>query len=84
MGVIVNVVIMYVLLNFGDIILGLLLVYGGYLIYGMWINFFGKFYYVIVYEVFKEDYLVDMDVVVEVVCIYWFKMIIVGWLVYLC
>lgn len=35
----------------GDIVLGLDLVYGGYLMYGMKLNFFGKFYKFVSYGV---------------------------------
>lgn len=68
---------------FGEWLLGLDLVNGGYLIYGMWLNFFGKFYENGFYGVDLVIYLIDMDVVWVIVFEFCLKVIIVGWLVYL-
>lgn len=40
-----------VLFNLGDIVLGMSFVYGGYLIYGLLVNFLGKYYNVIFYGI---------------------------------
>lgn len=44
-------VVYLVVLEMGDIVLGMNLSYGGYLIYGVIVNFSGKFYYFVEYGV---------------------------------
>jgi len=77
-------VVYYVLLQLGDMIFGLVFLYGGYLMYGMKINVFGWLYDIVLYEVLLDDYWIDMDEVECIVCECWFKFVFVGWLVYLC
>src|SRR3954454_4520840 len=55
-----NAATMFALLQPGDTILGLSLAHGGHLTHGMRINFSGRLYTVVPYEVSKEDMLIDM------------------------
>ena len=55
-----NAAAMAALLQPGDTILGLYLAHGGHLTHGMRINFSGRLYKVVPYEVSKEDMLIDM------------------------
>ncbi|BAK35089.1 serine hydroxymethyltransferase [Microlunatus phosphovorus NM-1] len=73
---------MFALLQPGDTILGLSLAHGGHLTHGMRINFSGKLYRVVPYEVSKEDFLVDMAEVERLALEHRPKLIIAGWSAY--
>ena len=73
---------MFALLQPGDTILGLSLAHGGHLTHGMRINFSGKLYQVVPYEVSKEDFLVDMAEVERLALEHRPKLIIAGWSAY--
>lgn len=66
----------------GDTILGLSLAHGGHLTHGMRINFSGLLYNVAAYEVSKEDYRIDMDVVASMAREHQPKVIVAGWSAY--
>jgi glycine hydroxymethyltransferase len=77
-----NAAAMFALLRPGDTILGLSLAHGGHLTHGMRINFSGKLYNVVPYEVSKEDMLVDMAEVERLALAHRPKLIIAGWSAY--
>lgn len=72
-----------VLLNVGDIVLGMSLLEGGYFIYGVYVNFLGKMYNVVQYGLNEEIGEIDYDQVEVLVFEYKLKMIIGGFFVYL-
>lgn len=76
-------VVYLVVLEMGDIVLGMNLSYGGYLIYGVFVNFSGKFYNFVEYGVDKDIEWINYDEVCKLVLEYKFKFIVVGVLVYL-
>lgn len=76
-------VVYFVVLNLGDIIFGMNFLYGGYLIYGSFVNFFGKFYNIVLYGVDFEIEIINYDEVLRFVKEYRLKFILVGVLVYL-
>ena len=55
-----NAAAMFALLDPGDTILGLDLAHGGHLTHGMRLNFSGKLYNVVPYQVSREDFRIDM------------------------
>ena len=73
---------MFALLQPGDTILGLSLAHGGHLTHGMRINFSGRLYNVVPYEVSKEDMLIDMAEVERQAVAHRPKLIIAGWSAY--
>ncbi|HEU5485006.1 MAG TPA: serine hydroxymethyltransferase [Microlunatus sp.] len=77
-----NAAAMFALLQPGDTILGLSLAHGGHLTHGMRINFSGRLYRVVPYEVNSEDLLVDMAEVERLAREHRPKMIIAGWSAY--
>jgi glycine hydroxymethyltransferase len=77
-----NAATMSALLQPGDTILGLSLAHGGHLTHGMRINFSGRLYNVIPYEVSKEDMLIDMAEVERLALQHRPKLIIAGWSAY--
>src|SRR6478752_4445508 len=77
-----NAAAMVALLQPGDTILGLSLAHGGHLTHGMRINFSGRLYQVIPYEVSKEDMLSDMAEVERLALEHRPKLIIAGWSAY--
>ena len=77
-----NAAAMFALLQPGDTILGLSLAHGGHLTHGMRINFSGRLYQVVPYEVSKEDHLVDMAEVERLALEHRPKVIIAGWSAY--
>jgi glycine hydroxymethyltransferase len=77
-----NAAAMVALLQPGDTILGLSLAHGGHLTHGMRINFSGRLYNVIPYEVSKEDLLIDMAEVERLALEHRPKLIIAGWSAY--
>jgi glycine hydroxymethyltransferase len=77
-----NAATMSALLQPGDTILGLSLAHGGHLTHGMRINFSGRLYHVIPYEVSKEDMLIDMTAVERLALEHRPKLIVAGWSAY--
>ena len=70
------------LLTPGDTIMGLELAHGGHLTHGMKINFSGRLYHVVAYQVDRETSLIDMDEVQRLAEEHRPKMIIAGWSAY--
>lgn len=66
----------------GDTILGLDLAHGGHLTHGMRINFSGRFYNAVTYQVKQDDYRVDMEAVEALAREVQPKVIIAGWSAY--
>jgi glycine hydroxymethyltransferase len=77
-----NAAAMFALLDPGDTILGLSLAHGGHLTHGMKINFSGRLYNVVPYEVSKEDMLIDMAEVERLARQHQPKLIVAGWSAY--
>ncbi len=77
-----NAAAMFALLNPGDTILGLDLAHGGHLTHGMRINFSGKLYNVVAYQVSPDDFRIDMAEVERLAVEHKPKLIIAGWSVY--
>jgi glycine hydroxymethyltransferase len=77
-----NAAAMFAVLNPGDTILGLDLAHGGHLTHGMRINFSGKLYNVVAYQVSPEDFRIDMAEVERLAVEHKPKLIIAGWSAY--
>lgn len=77
-----NAAVLHALLQPGDKIMGLSLAHGGHLTHGMKINFSGRLYDVIAYEVDPETMRIDMDKVRETALAERPKLIIAGWSAY--
>jgi glycine hydroxymethyltransferase len=77
-----NAAAMFALLQPGDTILGLDLAHGGHLTHGMRLNFSGKLYNVVPYQVDKETGLVDMAEVERLAVEHKPKLIVAGWSAY--
>jgi glycine hydroxymethyltransferase len=77
-----NAAAMFALLEPGDTIMGLDLAHGGHLTHGMRINFSGKLYDVVAYQVSKEDFRVDMAEVERLAVQHKPKLIVAGWSAY--
>src|SRR6478672_8073796 len=77
-----NTAVFFALLQPGDTILGLSLAHGGHLTHGMKINYSGKMFQVVPYQVRESDGLVDMDEVERLAREHRPKMIIAGWSAY--
>ncbi|AJT41669.1 serine hydroxymethyltransferase [Psychromicrobium lacuslunae] len=77
-----NASVMHALLTPGDTIMGLNLAHGGHLTHGMRINFSGKLYNVVPYQVREEDHLIDMAEVERLAQEHQPKMIVAGWSAY--
>ncbi|MFJ3956858.1 serine hydroxymethyltransferase [Arthrobacter sp. NPDC090010] len=77
-----NAAAMFALLDPGDTILGLSLAHGGHLTHGMKINFSGKLYAVVPYEVNRETHLIDMAEVERLALEHRPKLIVAGWSAY--
>ncbi len=77
-----NTAVFFALLQPGDTILGLSLAHGGHLTHGMKINYSGKMFEVVPYQVRESDGLVDMDEVERLAREHRPKMIIAGWSAY--
>lgn len=56
-----------VLIELGDIVLGMDLVVGGYLIYGVLVSFLGKIYYFVFYFVDFKMEMLDYDNILKIV-----------------
>jgi glycine hydroxymethyltransferase len=70
------------LLNPGDRIMGLALPHGGHLTHGMKINFSGKYFEIIPYEVSPEDHRIDMDEVERLAKEHRPNLLLAGWSAY--
>lgn len=77
-----NLAVMTSFLNHGDKMMGMSLAHGGHLTHGMKLNFSGKSYEIVAYEVEKDDYRVDMDKLREQALAERPKMIVAGWSAY--
>ncbi len=77
-----NASVMHALLTPGDTIMGLNLAHGGHLTHGMRINFSGKLYQVVPYQVRESDHLIDMAEVERLAQEHRPKMIVAGWSAY--
>lgn len=77
-----NAAVLHALVNPGDKIMGLSLAHGGHLTHGMKLNFSGRLYEVIAYEVDPETMLIDMDKVREQALAERPKVMIAGWSAY--
>src|SRR3954471_3303697 len=77
-----NTAVFFGLLSPGDTILGLSLAHGGHLTHGMKINYSGKMFDVVPYQVRPDDGLVDMDEVQRLAREHRPRMIIASWSAY--
>ena len=77
-----NTAVYMALLNPGDRIMGLALPHGGHLTHGMKINFSGKYFDIIPYEVSPEDHRIDMDEVERLAKEHRPNMLLAGWSAY--
>src|SRR4051812_43000591 len=77
-----NAAAMVALIEPGDTILGLDLAHGGHLTHGMRINFSGKLYRVVAYQVAQSDHRVDMEQVRRLAHEHRPRLIVAGWSAY--
>jgi len=77
-----NAAAMFALLDPGDTILGLDLAHGGHLTHGMRLNFSGKLYKVVAYQVSADDFRIDMAEVERLALEHRPKLIVAGWSAY--
>src|SRR3954451_13140813 len=77
-----NTAVFFALLSPGDTVLGLSLAHGGHLTHGMKLNYSGKMFEVVPYQVRPDDGLVDMDEVERLARAHRPRMIIAGWSAY--
>jgi glycine hydroxymethyltransferase len=77
-----NASVMHALIKPGDTIMGLNLAHGGHLTHGMRINFSGRLYNVIPYQVREEDHRVDMAEVERLALEHKPALIVAGWSAY--
>src|SRR5438132_1654841 len=77
-----NASVMHALIKPGDTIMGLNLAHGGHLTHGMRINFSGKLYNVIPYQVREEDHRIDMAEVERLALEHKPALIVAGWSAY--
>lgn len=77
-----NAAVYHALLNAGDTVMGLDLAHGGHLTHGMKINFSGKNYNAVSYQLDPETYRINMEQVHEKALETRPKMIIAGWSAY--
>ncbi|SQG64382.1 serine hydroxymethyltransferase [Corynebacterium renale] len=77
-----NAAVLHAAATAGDKIMGLSLAHGGHLTHGMKINFSGRLYEVVAYEVDPETMRIDMDKVRELALKERPKVIIAGWSAY--
>jgi glycine hydroxymethyltransferase len=77
-----NAAAMFALLQPGDTILGLDLAHGGHLTHGMKINFSGKLYKVVPYQVSEAEMTIDMAQVEALALEHRPKLIVAGWSAY--
>jgi glycine hydroxymethyltransferase len=77
-----NTAVYMALLKPGERIMGLALPHGGHLTHGMKINFSGKYFEIIPYEVSPEDHRIDMDEVERLAKEHRPHMLLAGWSAY--
>ncbi|MHA7140186.1 serine hydroxymethyltransferase [Arthrobacter sp. Sr33] len=77
-----NAAVMHALIKPGDTIMGLNLAHGGHLTHSMRINFSGRLYNVVPYQVRTDDYRVDMDDVERLAREHKPQLIVAGWSAY--
>lgn len=77
-----NAAVLAALLQPGDTILGLDLAHGGHLTHGMRLNFSGRLYDAVAYQVSETDHLIDMEEVARLAREHRPKLIIAGWSAY--
>jgi glycine hydroxymethyltransferase len=77
-----NTAVYMALLNPGERIMGLALPHGGHLTHGMKINFSGKYFEIVPYEVSPEDHRIDMDEVERLAKEHRPNMLLAGWSAY--
>ncbi|MBG6183654.1 glycine hydroxymethyltransferase [Arthrobacter sp. CAN_A214] len=77
-----NAAVMHALIKPGDTIMGLNLAHGGHLTHGMRINFSGRLYNVVPYQVRQDDHRVDMDDVERLAQEHKPQLIVAGWSAY--
>ncbi len=77
-----NASVMHALIKPGDTIMGLNLAHGGHLTHGMRINFSGKLYNVIPYQVREDDHRIDMAEVERLAQEHRPQLIVAGWSAY--
>jgi glycine hydroxymethyltransferase len=77
-----NIAVYMALLQPGDTIMGLALPHGGHLTHGMKLNFSGKYFAIVPYEVSPEDHRIDMDEVERLAKEHRPKMLLAGWSAY--
>ncbi|MBO0897081.1 serine hydroxymethyltransferase [Arthrobacter sp. zg-ZUI10] len=77
-----NASVMHALIRPGDTILGLSLAHGGHLTHGMKINFSGRLYNVVPYNVAEDTHQVDMAEVERLAREHQPKLIVAGWSAY--
>ncbi|MDR6509023.1 serine hydroxymethyltransferase [Arthrobacter oryzae] len=77
-----NASVMHALIKPGDTIMGLNLAHGGHLTHGMKINFSGRLYNVIPYQVREEDHRIDMAEVERLAQEHKPALIVAGWSAY--
>ncbi|EYT48420.1 serine hydroxymethyltransferase [Brachybacterium muris] len=81
-GATANAAVMHALARAGDKLMGLSLAHGGHLTHGMKINFSGRLYDIVAYEVDPTTGLIDMDKVRELALAERPKVIVAGWSAY--
>ncbi|TQJ58634.1 serine hydroxymethyltransferase [Arthrobacter sp. SLBN-83] len=77
-----NASVMHALIKPGDTIMGLNLAHGGHLTHGMRINFSGKLYNVVPYQVREDTYTIDMAEVERLAQEHKPQLIVAGWSAY--
>jgi glycine hydroxymethyltransferase len=77
-----NAAVMHALIKPGDTIMGLNLAHGGHLTHGMRINFSGRLYNVVPYQVREDDHRVDMAEVERLAQEHRPALIVAGWSAY--
>ncbi|KOV61814.1 serine hydroxymethyltransferase [Streptomyces sp. MMG1121] len=77
-----NAAVMAALLQPGDTILGLDLAHGGHLTHGMRINFSGRLYKAVAYQVGEDDHRIDMEQVRQLAREHRPKLVVAGWSAY--
>ncbi|WP_077490784.1 serine hydroxymethyltransferase [Sinomonas mesophila] len=77
-----NASVMHALIKPGDTIMGLNLAHGGHLTHGMKVNFSGRLYNVIPYQVREDDHRIDMAEVERLAQEHRPQLIVAGWSAY--
>ncbi|GAB4100591.1 serine hydroxymethyltransferase [Sinomonas halotolerans] len=77
-----NASVMHALIKPGDTVMGLNLAHGGHLTHGMKINFSGKLYNIVPYQVREDDHRIDMAEVERLAEEHRPQLIVAGWSAY--